>query len=69
MKRSMSFVSRFADYTWTFLLPKYLIIHLQSSQTDHDFNLERQNLVHAGKQKVQEEYAQKEKDLEIQQRV
>jgi V-type H+-transporting ATPase subunit E len=38
-------------------------------QTDHDFNLERQNLVHAGKQRVQEEYAQKAKDLEIQQRV
>lgn len=38
-------------------------------KTDHDFNLERQNLVHAGKQRVQEEYAQKAKDLEIQQRV
>jgi len=38
-------------------------------KTDHDFNLERQNLVLAGKQRVQEEYAQKAKDLEIQQRV
>lgn len=38
-------------------------------QTDHDFNLEKQNLVHSGKLKVQEEYAQKEKDLEIEQRV
>jgi len=38
-------------------------------KTDHDFNLEKQNLVHNGKLKVQEEYAQKEKDLEIQQRV
>ena len=38
-------------------------------QTDHDFNLEKQNLVHAGKLKVQEEYAQKEKDLDIEQRV
>jgi V-type H+-transporting ATPase subunit E len=38
-------------------------------QTDHDFNLEKQNLVHAGKLKVQEEYAQKEKDLEVEQRV
>lgn len=38
-------------------------------KTDHDFNLEKQNLVHAGKLKVQEEYAQKEKDLDIEQRV
>jgi len=38
-------------------------------KTDHDFNLEKQNLVHNGKLKVQEEYAQKEKDLEIEQRV
>jgi len=38
-------------------------------KTDHDFNLEKQQLVHNGKLKVQEEYAQKEKDLEIQQRV
>lgn len=38
-------------------------------KTDHDFNLEKQQLVHNGKLKVQEEYTQKEKDLEIQQRV
>jgi len=38
-------------------------------KTDHDFNLEKQNLVHNGKLKVQEEYAQKEKDLEVEQRV
>ena len=38
-------------------------------KTEHDFTLERQNLVHHGKIKIQEEYAQKEKDLEIQQRV
>jgi V-type H+-transporting ATPase subunit E len=31
--------------------------------------LEKQMLVHNGKLKIQEEYAQKEKDLEIQQRV
>jgi hypothetical protein len=31
--------------------------------------LEKQQLVHNGKLKVQEEYAQKEKDLEIEQRV
>eukprot|EP00286_Rhodomonas_abbreviata_P001388 CAMPEP_0181288326 /NCGR_PEP_ID=MMETSP1101-20121128/273_1 /TAXON_ID=46948 /ORGANISM="Rhodomonas abbreviata, Strain Caron Lab Isolate" /LENGTH=221 /DNA_ID=CAMNT_0023392441 /DNA_START=40 /DNA_END=705 /DNA_ORIENTATION=+ len=38
-------------------------------KTDHDFNLEKQNLVHNGKLKVQEEYAQKEKDLDVEQRV
>mmetsp|Transcript_22242 Transcript_22242/g.22943 ORF Transcript_22242/g.22943 Transcript_22242/m.22943 type:complete len:221 (+) Transcript_22242:93-755(+) len=38
-------------------------------KTEHDFNLEKQMLVHNGKIKIQEEYAQKEKDLEIQQRV
>ena len=38
-------------------------------QTEHDFNLEKQMLVHNGKIKIQEEFAQKEKDLEIQQRV
>ena len=38
-------------------------------KTEHDFNLEKQMLVHNGKLKIQEEYEQKEKDLEIQQRV
>lgn len=38
-------------------------------KTEHDFTLEKQNLVHQGKIKIQEEYAQKEKDLEIQRRV
>lgn len=38
-------------------------------KTDHDFNLERQNLVHNGKLKLMEEYAKKEKDLEVNQRV
>eukprot|EP01031_Cornospumella_fuschlensis_P030549 gene30549-36920_t len=38
-------------------------------KTDHDINLEKQNLVHNGKLKVQEEYTQKHKDLEVQQRV
>jgi len=38
-------------------------------KTDHDFNLQKQNLIHAGKLAAQEEYAQKEKDLEIQERV
>lgn len=47
----------------------YLIVLVHHEQTDHDFNLEKQNLVHAGKLKVQEEYTQKEKDLDIEQRV
>jgi len=38
-------------------------------KADHDYQLEIQNLVHAGKLRLQEEYAKKEKDLEIQQRV
>ena len=38
-------------------------------KTEHDFNLEKQLLVHNGKLKIQEEYAQKEKDLEVSQRV
>jgi V-type H+-transporting ATPase subunit E len=38
-------------------------------KADHDYQLEIQNLVHAGKLRLQEKYAKKEKDLEIQQRV
>jgi len=38
-------------------------------KTDHDFNLEKQSLVHNGKLRVQEEYEQKHKDLEVQARV
>jgi len=38
-------------------------------KADHDYQLEIQNLVHAGKLRVQEEYAQKAKDLEVQERV
>jgi V-type H+-transporting ATPase subunit E len=38
-------------------------------KADHDYQLELQNLVHAGKLRVQEEYTQKEKSLEIQTRV
>jgi len=38
-------------------------------KADHDYQLEIQNLVHAGKLRVQEEYAQKSKDLEVQERV
>ena len=45
----------------------YCIIY--HSQTDHDFNLEKQQLIHNGKLKVQEEFNKKMKDLEIQERV
>lgn len=38
-------------------------------KTEHDFNLEKQMLVHAAKLKIQEEYTQKEKDREIQDRM
>eukprot|EP01040_Poterioochromonas_malhamensis_P012530 gene12530-13714_t len=38
-------------------------------KTEHDFNIEKQNLVHNGKLKVQEDYTQKQKDLEVEQRV
>ncbi|CAM9735961.1 unnamed protein product [Ascophyllum nodosum] len=38
-------------------------------KTEHDFNLEKQMLVHAAKLKIQEEYTQKEKDREIQERI
>lgn len=38
-------------------------------KTEHDFNLEKQMLVHNAKLKIQEEYAQKEKDREVQDRI
>lgn len=38
-------------------------------KTEHDFNLEKQMLVHSAKLKIQEEYTQKEKDREIQERM
>ena len=38
-------------------------------KTEHDFNLEKQMIVHTAKLKIQEEYAQKEKDREIQDRM
>lgn len=38
-------------------------------KTDTEFNLEKSNLIHNGKRKVEEEYAQKEKDLQSAQRV
>ena len=38
-------------------------------KTEHDFNLEKQTLVHEAKLNVQEEFAKKEKDREIQERI
>jgi len=38
-------------------------------KTEHDFNLEKQTLVHEAKLAVQDEFAKKEKDREIQERI
>lgn len=38
-------------------------------KTEHDFNLEKQTLVHEAKLAIQEEFAGKEKDREIQERI
>ena len=38
-------------------------------QTEHDFNLEKQTLVHEAKLAIQEEFAKKEKDNEIKERI
>lgn len=38
-------------------------------QTEHDFNLEKQTLVHEAKLAVQDEFTKKEKDREIQDRI
>lgn len=38
-------------------------------KTEHDFNLEKQTLVHEAKLSIQEEFAMKEKDRDIQERI
>mmetsp|Transcript_38496 Transcript_38496/g.71111 ORF Transcript_38496/g.71111 Transcript_38496/m.71111 type:complete len:221 (-) Transcript_38496:258-920(-) len=38
-------------------------------KTEHDFNLEKQTLVHEAKLNIQEDFAKKEKDREIQERI
>mmetsp|Transcript_9947 Transcript_9947/g.19106 ORF Transcript_9947/g.19106 Transcript_9947/m.19106 type:complete len:222 (+) Transcript_9947:57-722(+) len=38
-------------------------------KTEHDFNLEKQTLVHEAKLNIQEEFAKKEKDNEIKERI
>jgi V-type H+-transporting ATPase subunit E len=39
------------------------------SKTEHDFNLEKQTLVHEAKLNIQDEFTKKEKDREIQERI
>mmetsp|Transcript_20895 Transcript_20895/g.31901 ORF Transcript_20895/g.31901 Transcript_20895/m.31901 type:complete len:221 (-) Transcript_20895:152-814(-) len=38
-------------------------------KTEHDFNLEKQTLVHEAKLNIQDEFAKKEKDREVQERI
>lgn len=38
-------------------------------KTEHDFNLEKQTLVHEAKLSIQDEFARKEKDREVQERI
>eukprot|EP00619_Florenciella_sp_RCC1007_P002961 CAMPEP_0205922142 /NCGR_PEP_ID=MMETSP1325-20131115/13995_1 /ASSEMBLY_ACC=CAM_ASM_000708 /TAXON_ID=236786 /ORGANISM="Florenciella sp., Strain RCC1007" /LENGTH=226 /DNA_ID=CAMNT_0053290109 /DNA_START=82 /DNA_END=762 /DNA_ORIENTATION=- len=38
-------------------------------KTEHDFNLEKQMMVHNAKQRINSEYEQKERDREVQQRI
>ncbi len=40
-----------------------------NGQTEHDFNLEKQTLVHEAKLNIQDEFTKKEKDREIQERI
>jgi V-type H+-transporting ATPase subunit E len=39
------------------------------NQTEHDFNLEKQTLVHEAKLAIQDEFLKKEKDREVQERI
>ena len=41
----------------------------RNKQTEHDFNLEKQTLVHEAKLSIQDVFAKKEKDHEIQERI
>jgi len=38
-------------------------------KTEHDFNLEKQMLVHNGKQRINQEFEQRERDREVKQRI
>jgi V-type H+-transporting ATPase subunit E len=44
-------------------------LHYYLQQTEHDFNLEKQTLVHEAKLNIQDEFTKKEKDREIQERI
>ena len=48
---------------------KNVSIYIYTHQTEHDFNLEKQTLVHEAKLAVQDEFTKKEKDREIQDRI
>ena len=68
--------SRCRDEIWrnqsgysVYLDTKFLAHLFLVSQTEHDFNLEKQTLVHEAKLNIQEEFAKKEKDREIQERI
>ena len=56
-----------------FFLHSYHLVQktnkLKTKQTEHDFNLEKQTLVHEAKLNIQDEFAKKEKDREIQERI
>ena len=46
-----------------------LILTTNDNQTEHDFNLEKQTLVHEAKLGIQDEFAAKEKDRQVQERI
>jgi V-type H+-transporting ATPase subunit E len=45
------------------------LLQKKNPQTEHDFNLEKQTLVHEAKLAVQDDFVKKEKDREIQNRI
>jgi V-type H+-transporting ATPase subunit E len=61
-------------YLWVLIfarlpLTSSVLSSLSLKQTEHDFNLEKQTLVHEAKLAIQEEFTKKEKDREIQERI
>jgi V-type H+-transporting ATPase subunit E len=57
------------DTLYIIVLNFSLTVSCPFPQTEHDFNLEKQTLVHEAKLNIQEEFAKKEKDREIQERI
>ena len=60
------------DVNTTTFLPHLLSLLLMLpiiKQTEHDFNLEKQTLVHEAKLSIQDVFAKKEKDHEVQERI